>query len=73
MFQVLIAGAIKHNRIRKTRDFDGRVRDIPDLLETAKTMIKAFRTGELGRLMLDVELLNERTEKRLPEKEKVMA
>ena len=59
-FQVLIAGAIKFNRIRKTRDFDNRLRDVPDLTEVARTMIKAFRTGELGKILLDVELLEEK-------------
>ncbi|KAL4713037.1 hypothetical protein ACJJTC_001091 [Scirpophaga incertulas] len=55
--KVLIAGAVKFNRIRKSRDFDGRVRSVPDLLEVARTMIKAFRTGELGRTLLDIDLL----------------
>ncbi|XP_068619249.1 mitochondrial GTPase 1 [Battus philenor] len=55
--KVLITGAIKFNRIRKVRDFDGRTRDVPDILETARMMIKAFRTGELGRIFLDIDLL----------------
>lgn len=59
-FQVLIAGAIKYNRVRKVRDFDGTVREVPDLLEVARTMIKAFRTGELGKIFLDIDLLNQR-------------
>ncbi|CAG9789521.1 unnamed protein product [Diatraea saccharalis] len=56
--KVLLAGAIKFNRVRRTRDFDGRVRDVPDLVEVARTMIKAFRTGDLGKMLLDIELLN---------------
>ncbi|XP_059048279.1 mitochondrial GTPase 1 [Achroia grisella] len=55
--KVLLAGAIKFNRLRKVRDFDGRVRDVPDLLEVARTFIKAFRTGELGNILLDIDLL----------------
>ncbi|CAH2044785.1 unnamed protein product, partial [Iphiclides podalirius] len=58
--KVLIAGAIKFNRVRTVRDFDGTVRDVPDLLEVAKTMIKAFRTGELGKILLDIDLLTQR-------------
>lgn len=58
--KVLIAGAIKFNRIRRTRDYDNTMRDVPDLLEVARTMIKAFRTGELGKLLLDEDLLNDR-------------
>ncbi|KAJ0173456.1 hypothetical protein K1T71_010605 [Dendrolimus kikuchii] len=58
--KVLLAGAVKFNRIRRTRDFDGTVRDVPDLLEVSRTMIKAFRTGELGKLLLDIDLLNDR-------------
>lgn len=65
--KVLLAGALKYNRIRKTRDFDGKVREVPDLLEVAKTMIKAFRTGELGKILLDVELL-EKNQKNEPER-----
>jgi hypothetical protein len=61
--QVLLAGAIKYNRVRKTRDFDGRVRDVPDFLEVARTMIKAFRTGDLGRTLLDIDLLHRTEEK----------
>ncbi|KOB67268.1 Mitochondrial GTPase 1 [Operophtera brumata] len=37
--------------------------DEPYLVETAKTMVKAFRKGELGKLMLDVDLLNERSDR----------
>ncbi|XP_072929659.1 mitochondrial GTPase 1 [Epargyreus clarus] len=55
--KVLIAGAVKFNRVRKTRDFDGTVREVPDLTEVARTLIKAFRTGELGRTLLDIDLL----------------
>ncbi|KAL0868877.1 hypothetical protein ABMA27_007217 [Loxostege sticticalis] len=57
--QVLLAGAIKLNRIRRVRDFDGRVRDVPDLTEVARTMVKAFRVGDLGRVLLDIDLLRE--------------
>ncbi|XP_013194261.1 mitochondrial GTPase 1 [Amyelois transitella] len=59
--KVLIAGAVKFNRIRKTRDYDNSVRVVPDLIEVARTMIKAFRTGELGRTLLDIDLLNDRS------------
>ncbi|CAG9128115.1 unnamed protein product [Plutella xylostella] len=55
--EVLIAGARKFNRIRRVRDYDGKVRDVPDFLESARTMIRAFRTGELGRALLDIDLL----------------
>ncbi|XP_028160841.1 mitochondrial GTPase 1 [Ostrinia furnacalis] len=55
--QVLFSGARKMNRVRRVRDFDGSTRDVPDLTEVARTMIKAFRTGELGRVLLDVDLL----------------
>ncbi|XP_063538986.1 mitochondrial GTPase 1 [Cydia strobilella] len=57
--KVLISGAVKFNRIRRTRDYDGTMRDVPDFLEVARTMIKAFRTGELGRTLLDIELLKD--------------
>ncbi|CAG5004323.1 unnamed protein product [Parnassius apollo] len=55
--KVLIAGAVKFNRVRRVRDFDGSMREVPDLLEVARTMIKAFRTGELGKMLLDIDLL----------------
>ncbi|XP_013135733.1 PREDICTED: mitochondrial GTPase 1 [Papilio polytes] len=55
--KVLISGAIKYNRIRRVRDFDGTIRDVPDLLESARAMIKAFRMGELGRIFLDIDVL----------------
>lgn len=55
--KVLIMGAAKFNRVRKVRDFDGSIRHVPDSLEVAKTMIKAFRTGELGKTLLDVDHL----------------
>lgn len=58
LFQVLISGAIKFNRIRRTRDYDNSMRDVPDLIETARMMIRAFRTGELGKTFLDIDLLN---------------
>ncbi|XP_041969764.1 mitochondrial GTPase 1 [Aricia agestis] len=61
--RVLIAGAIKLNRIRKTRDFDGTVREVPDILEVARAMVRAFRTGELGRTLLDIDLLKRTREK----------
>ncbi|XP_075982612.1 mitochondrial GTPase 1 [Anticarsia gemmatalis] len=70
--RVLIAGAIKFNRIRKVRNYDNTIRDVPDLLEVARTMIKAFRTGELGKMMLDVELLEDK-HRRKESAERVMA
>ncbi|CAH2244839.1 mitochondrial GTPase 1 [Pararge aegeria] len=61
--KVLISGALKFNRIRRTRDFDGRVRDVPDVTEVARTMIRAFRTGEIGKTLLDIDLLKRVREK----------
>lgn len=58
LFQVLITGATKFNRIRRTRDYDNSMRDVPDLIETARMMIKAFRTGDLGKTFLDIDFLN---------------
>ncbi|XP_053613464.1 mitochondrial GTPase 1 [Plodia interpunctella] len=58
--KVLLAGAIKFNRVRRTRNYDNSMRDVPDLLEVARTMIKAFRTGELGKAMLDLDMLRHR-------------
>ncbi|XP_023950269.2 mitochondrial GTPase 1 [Bicyclus anynana] len=55
--KVLISGALKFNRVRRTRDFDGQLRDVPDITDVARTMIRAFRTGELGRTLLDIDLL----------------
>ncbi|XP_049878195.1 mitochondrial GTPase 1 [Pectinophora gossypiella] len=55
--KVLIAGALKFNRIRRTRNYDNTMRDVPDLMESARTMIKAFRTGELGKTFLDIDML----------------
>lgn len=66
--QVLISGAVKFNRVRTTRDFDGRTRTVPDVLEVARVMIKAFRTGELGKTLLDVDMLSHRETKREDEK-----
>lgn len=73
--QVLIAGALKFNRIRKVRDYDNKIRYAPDLLEVARTMIKAFRTGELGKMFLDTELLNEKYQRpnTEPNSEKILA
>lgn len=61
LFQVLISGAIKFNRIRRTRDYDNTMRDVPDLIETARMMIKAFRTGDLGKTFLDIDLLESKS------------
>lgn len=61
----MIAGAIKFNRVRKVRDFDGTVREVPDVLEVARTMIKAFRTGELGKMFLDIDLLHQRSKRHI--------
>ncbi|XP_045776182.1 mitochondrial GTPase 1 [Maniola jurtina] len=61
--KVLISGALKFNRVRRTRDFDGRVRDVPDITEVARTMIRAFRVGELGKTLLDIDLLKRDREK----------
>ncbi|KAG6441998.1 mitochondrial GTPase 1 [Manduca sexta] len=58
--KVLISGAVKYNRVRKIRDFDGRVRQVPDLVEVSRHMIKAFRSGELGKVLLDIELLGDK-------------
>lgn len=58
LFQVLISGAIKFNRIRRTRDYDNSMRDVPDLIETARMMIRAFRTGDLGKTFLDIDLID---------------
>ncbi|XP_047537060.1 mitochondrial GTPase 1 [Vanessa atalanta] len=55
--KVLVTGSIKLNRVRRTRDFDGRIREVPDVVEVARTMIRAFRTGELGKILLDIDLL----------------
>ncbi|XP_050354017.1 mitochondrial GTPase 1 [Nymphalis io] len=66
--KVLITGSIKLNRVRRTRDFDGRIREVPDVVEVARTMIRAFRTGELGKILLDIDLL-----KRDGEQENVLA
>ncbi|KAJ2938533.1 hypothetical protein O0L34_g13030 [Tuta absoluta] len=56
--KVLISGAIKLNLIRRTRDYDNTMRDVPDLVEAARSMIKAFRVGTLGRTLLDIDGLN---------------
>ncbi|KAI8424751.1 hypothetical protein MSG28_006699 [Choristoneura fumiferana] len=61
--KVLISGAMKYNRVRRTRDFDGTMRDVPDFIEVARMMIKAFRTGELGRTLLDIDLLQFKDQK----------
>lgn len=58
LFQVLISGAIKFNRIRRTRNYDNSMRDVPDLIETSRMMIRAFRTGDLGKTFLDIDLLD---------------
>ncbi|CAF4866892.1 unnamed protein product [Pieris macdunnoughi] len=63
--RVLIAGSTKFNRIRRVRDYDGRMRDVPDLIETARTMIRGFRTGELGKTLLDIHLLKETSKESL--------
>ncbi|CAK1547488.1 unnamed protein product [Leptosia nina] len=55
--KVLIAGSMKFNRIRRIRDFDGGNRDVPDIIETARIMIRAFRTGELGKTLLDIDII----------------
>ena len=55
--------------MRRTRDYDNQMREVPDITEVAKLMIKAFRTGELGKTLLDIELLKSRNK----EKEKIMA
>lgn len=64
--KVLITGSIKFNRVRRIRDYDGQTREVPDIVEVARTMIRAFRTGELGKILLDIDLLkNNREEEKI--------
>ncbi|XP_045453055.1 mitochondrial GTPase 1 [Melitaea cinxia] len=66
--KVLITGSIKFNRVRRIRDYDGQTREVPDVIEVARTMIRAFRTGELGKILLDIDLLkNDREEEKILE------
>ncbi|CAG4956983.1 unnamed protein product [Colias eurytheme] len=58
--KVLISGSAKFNRIRVVRDFDGSTRMVPDIIEAARLMIRAFRTGELGKTLLDIDLLRDK-------------
>ncbi|VVD04377.1 unnamed protein product [Leptidea sinapis] len=55
--KVLLAGCVKYNLIRRIRDFDARMKEVPNITEAAKHLVRAFRTGELGKFLLDVDLL----------------
>lgn len=53
--EVLVAGSKKLGKWKKIRHFDGSLVLKPDLEAAAHHLLKAFRKGELGKVMLDEE------------------
>ncbi|XP_035791798.1 mitochondrial GTPase 1-like [Anopheles albimanus] len=51
--EALVGGAVHHGKTIRMKQLDGTVVIRPDVVATAKLMLKAFRTGALGRIMLD--------------------
>lgn len=51
--EVLNVGAVKLDKYKILRQPHGGKKLMPDVLEAARVMIKAFRKGDLGRLFLD--------------------
>lgn len=57
ILEVLTTIAVKNERFLKFRETTGSYVQRPDLEMAAKIMIKKFRTGELGKIMLDLDLM----------------
>lgn len=55
ILEVLSTIAVKNQRLLKFRDTSGSYVQRPDLEMAAKIMIKKFRTGELGKILLDLD------------------
>ncbi|XP_055624404.1 mitochondrial GTPase 1 [Toxorhynchites rutilus septentrionalis] len=51
--EVLIAGAQHLNRTIRVRHYDGSIVIRPDVILAARHMIKSFRTGEFGKILID--------------------
>uniref|UniRef100_A0A2M4BVS2 Mitochondrial GTPase 1 n=1 Tax=Anopheles marajoara TaxID=58244 RepID=A0A2M4BVS2_9DIPT len=51
--EALVGGAVHHGKTIRTKQLDGTVAIRPDVLAAAKLLLRAFRTGALGRIMLD--------------------
>lgn len=56
--EVLFALSKKLSKTKKMKDFNGNMVVRPDLNAAAQNFIRFFRTGELGRILLDIDLLN---------------
>ncbi|KAL9695901.1 hypothetical protein quinque_015186 [Culex quinquefasciatus] len=51
--EVLVSGAQHLNRTLKVRNFDGSIVVRPDVTLAARHMIKSFRTGAFGKILID--------------------
>ncbi|XP_058829248.1 mitochondrial GTPase 1 [Topomyia yanbarensis] len=51
--EVLVAGAQHLNRFIRIRNYDGTMVERPDVTLSARHMIKAFRTGVFGKMLID--------------------
>ena len=58
IMEILIQIAVKANKIKKLKNFDGQIIQRPDFYFAAEYFIKCFRTGELGLYCLDKDVLN---------------
>ncbi|ETN63266.1 mitochondrial GTPase 1 [Anopheles darlingi] len=58
--EALVGGAVHHGKTIRMKQLDGTVAIRPDVVAAAKLMLKAFRTGALGRIMLDEDKINVR-------------
>lgn len=56
--EVLVKGATKYGKTIKYKNYDNTIVLKPDLTAAAKHMLQLFRTGELGKVCLDVDLID---------------
>ncbi|XP_044021104.1 mitochondrial GTPase 1 [Aphidius gifuensis] len=57
IIDVLAMVALKMGRVKKIKNYDGQYIQRPDFVYAAEHFIRIFRTGELGRICLDEDIL----------------
>lgn len=59
--EVLLEYSKLLNKTKKMKDFNGNIVVRPDLLSAAQNFIKLYRTGELGKILLDLDEIENNT------------
>lgn len=59
IMDVLAMVALKMGKIKKIKNYDGQLIDKPDFNYAAEHFLRIFRTGELGKICLDEDILDE--------------